>query len=550
MKKSTQRKLAMTLGLLMSVAPASACFGPGDNSSLRDGATPIYVAFYNGGLGADWLTKMAEAFETKHPEYQIMPQPGVSTMDSTAVLDNFDTYDGDLFFIDYMGSADLAQYRKNGYFADISKYVKQDKIEDETKTIWDKISPAIKDYYDNDGTVDCLPWYQGSYNLIYDVALFKAKSLYVDANGNWNNGSSKSLGQDGIAGTFDDGLPVTVSDFFRLLDRMVSTEVNVTPFTMYGSGAYYFSSFLTNLFADYEGYNDFMLNYVLEGVDSDLGAIELEDAYKLKNGQKGKEFALQFAQRLMKNLSNDPENPKYYFSTNSFQTSQDNYAAQTEFLISEEYSKASAAVKPIAMLVDGPWWEREAMLTMSDMVDVYENDYYAYGTREFGVMPMPQADDGSSADGNTIACTSGRSIIFMNNLSENKDAAGEFLKFCMSEEGLRIATAYSGVMRPYEYTMNDTYLSKMTPFGRSVYNYNKGTKVVFEEVPVSEFLRNEGSSYCSYLSTWVSTEDTTANVAQYFLKEGSTVAKYLAGMAVDKAPWQTKVEEYRFRVGE
>jgi ABC-type glycerol-3-phosphate transport system substrate-binding protein len=158
MKKSTQRKLAMTLGLLMSVAPASACFGPGGDSSLRDGATPIYVAFYNGGLGADWLTKMAEAFETKHPEYQIMPQPGVSTMDSTAVLDNFDTYDGDLFFIDYMGSADLAQYRKNGYFADISKYVKQDKIEDETKTIWDKISPAIKDYYDNDGTVDCLPW--------------------------------------------------------------------------------------------------------------------------------------------------------------------------------------------------------------------------------------------------------------------------------------------------------------------------------------------------------------------------------------------------------
>jgi ABC-type glycerol-3-phosphate transport system substrate-binding protein len=358
--------------------------------------------------------------------------------------------------------------------------------------------------------------------------------LYVDANGNWNDGSSKSVGQDGVAGTFDDGLPVTVSDFFALMDQMVS--VGVTPLTMYGSGAYYFSSFLTNLFADYEGYNDFMLNYVLEGTDSDLGDIELEDAYKLKNGQKGKEFALEFAKRFM-------SNNKYYTST-SFQTSQDNYAAQTEFLISTETKN------PIAMLVDGPWWEREASMTMKDMVDAYKDNSYAYGTREFGVMPMPEADDGSSAEGNTIACTSGRSILFMNNLSKNKDAAGEFLKFCMSEEGLRIATAYSGVMRPYEYTMTDEYLSKMTPFGKSVYNYNKGTQVVFEEVPVSEFLRNEGSSYCSYLSTWVSSEDTTANIAQYFLKADSTVEKYLNGMAIDKAVWQTKVEEYRFRVGE
>ena len=540
--KKSVRAIATILSVVFATAPIAACGGGGGDSSesLRADATPIKVAFYNGGLGAEWFNQLKIAFEAKHPEYQVFPRPGVSNMDSTAVLDNFDTYDADLFFIDYMGSADMAQYRSKEYFADISKYVKTDTIEGENKKIWDKIAPAIKDYYNIDNKVDCLPWYQGSYNLIYDVALFKAKSFYVDAQGNWNNGSSKSLGQDGVAGTFDDGLPETVSDFFRLMDRMVSQ--GVTPLTMYGSGAYYFSSFLTNLFADYEGYNDFMLNYVLEGTDSDFGTVTLEDAYRLKNGQKGKEFALQFAQRMMSNTE--------YYSSSCFQTSHDNYAAQTEFLISEEFSKVDSHAEPIAMLVDGPWWEREAQMTMSDMVDGYKNNYYAYGTREFGVMPMPEADDGSSAPGNTIACTSGRSVIFMNNLSEYKDAAGEFLKFCMSEEGLRIATAYSGVMRPYDYTMTDTYLSKMTPFGRSVYNYNKGTQVVFEEVPVSEFLRNEGSAYCSYLYTWVSSADTTANVAQYFLKSDSTVAAYLAGMAVDQTIWATKVEEYRFRVGE
>lgn len=250
MKKTTQKRLAAMLGALMAVMPMASC-GSNSNGGVNKDATQIYVAFYNGGLGSAWLDQLKKAFEAKHSEYEIIPVPGISNMDSTAVLDNFDTYDGDLFFIDYMGSADLAQYRSKGYFADITKYVMQDTIEGENKTVWSKVSPALKDYYDNDGVVDSLPWYQGSYNLIYDVTLFKTKSLYVDANGNWNDGSSKSVGQDGVAGTFDDGLPVTVSDFFALMDQMVS--VGVTPLTMYGSGAYYFSSFLTNLFADYEG---------------------------------------------------------------------------------------------------------------------------------------------------------------------------------------------------------------------------------------------------------------------------------------------------------
>ena len=186
---------------------------------------------------------------------------------------------------------------------------------------------------------------------------------------------------------------------------------------------------------------------------------------------------------------------------------------------------------------------------MDDMVEGYKNAAYAYGTREFGIMPMPQADDGSSADGNTIACTSGCSVIFMNNGSKVKDEAGLFLQFCHSDEGLRIATATSGIMRPYSYTMTQEYLDQMTPFGRMTYDYNNSAKVVFEEVPVSPFLQNEGAAYCSYLYTMVSKADTTANIAKYFQpgQEGHSVAAYLEGLAVDPAPWKDAVEAYRFR---
>ncbi len=535
------QRLAVAMMAILLAFGTSACGVREQGEEVDENRTQVYVNYYNGGLGNEWLPALKKAFEDKYPHIQIMPLPGKNTMDSGTVLNNFDTYEGDLFFMDYVGSEHLTQFRTKGYSADITKYVRNEKLTPfgEDKTIWDKITPSVKDYYDLDGAVYSLPWYQASYQMIYDIELFESQSFYVDPDGNWNNGSNKSLGQDGVAGTYDDGLPVTQTDFFNLLNRMV--EKNVLPLTFYGSGAYYFTSYLTNMFADYEGYNDFMLNYILEGQDSDLGTVTLEDAYRLKNGQKGKRYILEFAERLMGNAG--------YYSSNTFQTSQDNFTAQDEFLLSVELAKKSSSNKRIAMLVDGPWWEREASATMNDMAGAYKNENYAYGKRAFGIMPMPQADDGSSAEGNTIACTSGRSVIFMNNNSKVKDEAGLFLQFCHSEEGLRIATVASGIMRPYDYEMQEENLNEMTPFGKLVYGHNKSANVVFEELPISKFLQAEGSAYCSYLFTMVSSADTTANIAKYFQpgQAGHTVEAYLAGMAIEQTPWQDAVEEYRFR---
>lgn len=536
--KILSKLLAAGLALSFCAFGAVAC-DRDQGEEVDPTKTQIYINYYNGGLGMDWMTALDEAYEALHPDIQIVPIPGKMTMDSGTVLNNFDTYDGDLFFMDYVGSADLNSFISRGLIADITDYVKVEDIsyDEGSQTIWDKMTPAVKDYYDMDGSVYALPWYQASYNLIYDVQLFEDNSYYKDAEGNWNDGSSKSVGQDGEEGTYDDGLPETYSDFFALLDKMV--EDGVTPMTFYGSQAYYFTSLLTNLFADYEGYNDFLLNYLLEGTDSDLEVVELEDAYRLKNGQSGKEYALEFAQKIATNSS--------YYSDNTFHTSQDNFTAQDEYLQSVEIAKGDEEREQVAMLVDGPWWEREASATMNDMASYYENDYYAYGTREFGIMPMPEADDGSSAEGNTVACTSGRSLIFMNNSSEVKDEAADFLQFCMSEEGLRIATAKSGVMRPYEYTMTQEYLDQMTPYGRMVYDYNHSADIVFDEVPLNEFLETEGEAYNSYLFTWTSSVETTANVAQYFMRGGS-LESYLSGMAIDATAWQDLAEEYLFRI--
>ena len=99
--------------------------------------------------------------------------------------------------------------------------------------------------------------------------------------------------------------------------------------------------------------------------------------------------------------------------------------------------------------------------------------------------------------------------------------------------------------------MKEDDLNEMTPFGKLVYGHNKSADVAFEELPISKFLQAEGSAYCSYLFTMVSSVDTTANVAKYFQpgQAGHSVDAYLKGMAIDQVPWTDAVEEYRFRTG-
>ena len=502
--------------------------------------TQIYVAYYNGGLGSQWFDDVKADFEAKYPQYQLMPRPGLMIYDAGTLLNNFDGQnDVDIFFLDYCGIEYFNQFIQKGYAADITEYVTANMNEEfgENTTAADKIVDSISSYYNMDGHYYALPWYQSGYQMIYDVALFEERSLYKDPDGNWNDGSNKSLGQDGLPDTFDDGLPETYSEFFELMDHMVSQQI--VPLTFFGTNANYFTSYLSNVFADYEGENDFLINYRLEGNDSDLNTVTLQDAYRVKNGQSGRRYALEFAERIIKGTS--------YYKQSVFQTTYDNYTMQQDFLMSTERTPNpdDNSTWPVAMMIDGAWWEREAQRTMNDMATLYKNDYYKYGTREFGLMPIPEADDGSSAPGNTTACVSGRSLIFMNNRSDVKDAAGLFLQYMCSNRGLNIATAASGMVRPYEYEMEDEYLAKMTPFGRELCDYMLSAVVVFEEMPLHDFLKSEqGVTYCGYLCSFRSTAEATVNIAQYFLNADSSVQKYLDGMAIPRNEWEAAVSEF------
>ena len=506
--------------------------------------TQIYVALYNGGLGREWMDAADAAFEAKYSQYQVIVDVSKQQFDGQMIYDNFDSYRQDLFFLDYVSDSLYRQYINSGKIADIGEAMTQPLTEfGEEESVYDKITPFLKKYYKaaDETSMYALPWYQSSYQIIYDKELFEEKALYMSEYYGqagvedlwWTTGITegenpdlkKSLGQDGVEGTYDDGLPVTVDDFFAMMDQMI--EVGVIPITWAGAASYYYVSMLLNVFANYEGYNDTVLNYTLQGTDSDLGEITLQKGYRLRDGQSGKEFALQFAYDMING------NNGKYVSDNTFGTVQSNSAAQNEFLYSREDKKGS----PVAMLVEGAWWEREGKSTFDEMASRYDAKY-AYGTREFGVMPLPIGNDQTFTE-RTVACVSGRSMIFLNNNSRVKEGALLFLQFLHTDEMLSFATGNTNVSRPYTYEMTEADEDAMTPYGRELQEYYASSRVVFDEIPLHDFYKTTGVEYMGYMKMFAS--GTAVDPAKAFNDKTHTVASWLAGMAVPESTWLEKV---------
>ena len=511
--------------------------------------TQIYVALYNGGLGRDWLDAADAAFEAKYSQYQVIVNVSKQQFDGQMIYDNFASYNQDIFFLDYVADELYRQFINSGKIADIGEAMTEPLTEfGETESVYDKISPFLKDYYkaaDSDAMY-ALPWYQSSYQIIYDKELFTEKALYMSelygvteggidqemwwTKGDGSDGLKKSLGQDGEEDTYDDGLPVTYDDFFAMMDRMI--EVGVIPFTWAGGANYYFVSLLLNLTAKYEGYNDIMLNYTLSGTDSDCGPIDLENGYLLRDGQAGKRYALQFAYDVIRGRDGG------YISDNTFNSIQDNSAAQNEFLYSRENTKGN----PVAMLVDGAWWEKESENIFDEMATRYD-EKYAYGTREFGVMPLPIGNDQQYTE-NTVACVSGRSMIYVNNNSDVKEGALLFLQFLHTDEMLSKATGLANTGRPYVYEMADEDLALMTPYGRELQEYYAFSRVVFDEIPLNEFYRtSSGVKYMGYMRMFACDlgNDGPIDPASAFNVGTHTVDGWLDGMAASESRWMNDV---------
>ena len=489
MKKFVKKLfLALLAGLCLTAVSCGDNFFEEDqeNEQLDPNKTTIYIGNYYGGLGDKWLDVLTEKYEELHPEVQFKIENDKTPYLLDNIINNISSSKCSLFFTEKIYYYDMAS---RGLLADITDVVTSSLEEfGETGTIKDKLDQQYIDYLaENDvcnGKYYALPTYVSHHHMVYDVDLFEQRELYISKDSTatkvkWISGTepnTKSAGVDGKFGTYDDGLPATMDEFEQLVTRM--RQRNITPFIWTGQYSDYSNGVLTGIYADYEGAENFGLNYTFNGStvlngSTSATTINADNAYRLQ-AQTGKLKALEFARYITSDSIN-------YASSSALLTST-HLEAQDEFLASRPENNGST-IKPIGIIFEGDWWENEARINddFTSLVNMYGEEY-AYGTRRFSVMPFPKSE--GAAEGRTILSTSASNAFFINNAAsdEIKEICKDFLKFCHTEEALQIFTQYTGMVRPFKYEVTDEQYNELTYYSQTLYELYKSedTKIVYD----------------------------------------------------------------------
>ena len=304
----------------------------------KDGKAIINIATYNGGIGSDWINTICANFNEQFADYT---DPTLESMGLKGVefrVDCNESYFGenlesgltaDIYFTEMV---DYAYYARKGIFLDISDVITSDLSDcGDTGTIEDKLDDNFKNFLKGiDGKYFGLPFYEGFYNLMYDVDLFDSEHLFFDEDGIIGETSSStnlSKGPDNVAGTWDDGLPRTYEEFDVLTDNLSGSY---TPIVLTGGTSSYVNRYIQNHFVNYEGKEQSLLNYTFSGSAKNLGSVEqngndvvitkdanptvisqYSEGFELQR-QLGKYYALDFLKNHMMNGSlRSPRKARY-----------------------------------------------------------------------------------------------------------------------------------------------------------------------------------------------------------------------------------------------
>ncbi|MBQ7642342.1 MAG: hypothetical protein IJS67_00420 [Clostridia bacterium] len=488
--------------------------GTGVTEKVDATRTQLYVGNYNGGYGDKWLVAAKKRFEEFYKDSSFESgKTGVQVL-----IDNkkeeFKSYDNLANTIEKSKNAiyftEGIPYRQlldSKYLLDISEILSTPLTEyGESKSIYDKMQQNQKDYYIRGDKCYAVPTYSAYFGLIYDVDLFEKKKFYYAAekdNGNdgfvYSKNDVKSNGPDGVAGTYDDGLPATYDEFFALCDRM--QDAGVTPFIWSGE---YESSYIRQLagalWADYEGLEESLKFYSCSGEINKVTEITSSGTVKTQKvsvtpsngyelfGQAGRYYSVKFIEKMVKGGKTTP-----YYQKDCFNNMQSHTNAQEDYL----YSKYEADSQAVAMLADGVWWQGEASLAFSDVAEAYGEDA-SINKRRLGFMPMPKATEEKVGEGVTLLDTLNAKMFVNANVADNavqKDLAFKFVRFLNTDISLSEFHGITNVPKALDYEMTAEDKAKLTYFGNTVYEMKQNADIVYE-YPIGNVAEEIGVLTC------------------------------------------------------
>ncbi len=500
MKKDFFKKIMSGVLAAVAALSMSACGGGGTagggNKPVDTNKTQINVRYFDSGYGSEWLSAIAEEYEKKNANksfeegktgVQVHFEGDKNAYTSTTVMA---TEKYDIYFLE--NDSYFALVNSGDGLEDLTSTVTETNPYD-SKKVEDKLTEQQKNFFgikDSAGETHyyALPHYYGNIGLVYDVDLFNEKNFYFaddKTNGDFiaSKTQKKSAGPDGEYNTDDDGLPATYAEFFTLMDEMIAN--NIVPMTWAGNENImngYMCGFLDALIADYEGLSNMMMNFTFEGTEDLVkldesgapmfktdGTLDLEEVTVTKNTgyevarQPGKYYAFEFIEKLLRNDK--------YSTGNSWKESTQTDAQQT-FLESVNKNER------VAMLLDGPWWQREATMVFESMAR--KNANWAMNKRNLGWMPLPKATSDKVGSANTYCDVINATVCLKKGAGTRKDACLDFIMYLNSDEGLRLFTEKAGAPRGYSYDVPESSLANLSPFSKSLVKYTMDADVIYK----------------------------------------------------------------------
>ena len=491
MKKVRIFSLAMVL--LLAFASFAACgpvVDPDNGQEVDETKTQLYVYVAQWGFGTEWFKQAKTEYEelNKDREFekgkkgiQIIPQYRQSNLSVSEIRGD---KINEVFFLE---AVPYYSYYTEKLFTDITSYIIGDNPYEKGASIESKMTAQQKDGLKIDGKYYAVPGYSGSYGLIYNAELFDQYQWYFNAAGEMIceqrvTDKVKGAGPNGNIGDYDDGLPQTYKQFYKLCDKIAAYQ-DFTPVSWPGTyAAQHLEGLLETLVADYEGAENISrrINFSgsenLASFDAD-GKVGIDDNGKVvldstattisaDNGydvfrQAGIYYGLSFIEKLIKTS-------KYYNEKTAFGTYSQR-DAQDDFIYAGKDGKGRMIP---AMIVDGDWWQSEAS-------DTFE-DTKKYGTkyeRNFKYMPLPKATSEQIGENAcNIDFDFAYSFVSANTVKDKVSIAADFIQFLHTNEQMVKFTKITNTIKALNYTMSNDDLAELTPYGKSLFQYKKSGK--------------------------------------------------------------------------
>lgn len=472
--KKLIRLLATIIACVVTCTSAVACTpgGGGGNTGVQldPNKETILLNVYGGGFGTSWAVdacntwNQSEEGQASDYQFTLFSLNGhLKTInDVSAEVANAVTQ-ADIYFCDESDMTSLAPLASELIdLSDVWEAKPDANMPNRTvreKFFFGDVLDSIYTTKVNNQTVKfALPYTMGTSGIVYDLDLFEAMEWYFTDS---NTQSGLSKGMDGVEGTYDDGLPVTVDDFQTLLNNI--TSATMYPFILYGTVASAGTDHVINAInAQYEGVASYINGYDYTGQiyrDGQYVEVTPQTGYKVYENLEGRANGVKFVQDYI--IAKDSIGDYKYLDPST---------DDINHLVSESryiYSHDNGG-RRVAMTINGAWWENEALGAFKEE-ELVGNP--GYGERNFGFMPVPKFDgQNPDSDKAVFSVNQFGSVFAVKSADEGKnEAIKSFLTFYSSNEGLSLFTKAVGVAPGYKFEIDEDVLAGLTKFGQIYY---------------------------------------------------------------------------------